>query len=328
MPTTSLDAPDRKGLAPVAAYVAICLIWGSTFYAIRLGVETIPPWTLMGLRSLISGAILFAAARFSGARMPGGRGLASAAAVGALLFLVGHGLLAWAEIRVASSASAVLGCTVSLLTPLAAWTVGAARRPSLLACAGLVLGFAGVFVLADPRAGAMDGMGCVALLVGNIGWAFGAAIARRWPSASSALLGSALQLLCGGMFCLCAAWLRGEWMGLEMSQISGRSVFGLMYLVVFGSLIAFASYGWLNHVWRPERVATYAYINPLVALMIGVGLAGEHFGAREFFASVLILGAVALVMLGPLLVSQRPGSLLKSPRLSLLSRSLLNTRRS
>jgi drug/metabolite transporter (DMT)-like permease len=119
------------------------------------------------------------------------------------------------------------------------------------------------------------------------------------------LLGSALQLLCGGMFCLCAAWLRGEWSGLALSQISARSVLGLGYLVVFGSLIAFASYGWLNHVWRPERVATYAYVNPVVALMIGAGAAGEHFGARELVSSVLILGAVALVMLGPALYSQK-----------------------
>jgi drug/metabolite transporter (DMT)-like permease len=119
------------------------------------------------------------------------------------------------------------------------------------------------------------------------------------------LLGSALQLLCGGMFCLCAAWLRGEWSDLALSQISAHSVMGLMYLVVFGSLIAFASYGWLNHVWRPERVATYAYVNPLVALIIGVGVAGEQFGAREVVASVLILGAVALVMLGPILNMQK-----------------------
>jgi drug/metabolite transporter (DMT)-like permease len=300
MSATMIDAPDREGLAPFAAYGAICLIWGSTFYAIRLAVETIPPWTAMGMRSLISGAILFAVARSGGARMPGARGFASAAVAGALLFLVCHGLLAWAEMRVASSASALLGCTVSLLTPLAAWSMGASRRPSALAGIGLLLGFGGVFVLADPRGG-MSGMGCVALMVGNVGWALGAAVARRWPSASSAMLGSALQLLIGGAMCLAAAGLRGEWSAGILAQVSARSVLGLGYLIVFGSLIAFASYGWLNQVWRPERVSTYAYVNPLVALAIGVGLAGEHFGLRELVASICILGAVMLVMLGPTL---------------------------
>ena len=308
MSTTSLDAPDRTGPAPLAAYAAICLIWGSTFYAVRVGVETIPPWTLMGTRSLIAGTILLAVARLGGARVLGRAGLASAAAAGALMFLCGHGLLAWAEMRVPSAASAVLGCTVSLLTPLSTWMIGASRRPGALAVAGLLVGFAGVFILADPLHGRFDTIGCLALVISNTGWAFGAAIARRWPSATSTLLTSAMQLLIGGSLCLGAAALRGEWAPGMLAHVSGRSLMGLAYLVTFGSLIAFASYGWLVQVWQPERVSTYAYVNPVVALAIGVWIAGEAFGVRELLATCLILGAVALVMVGPsLLRMQREG---------------------
>jgi drug/metabolite transporter (DMT)-like permease len=296
---TSLDAPDRTGLAPVAAYAAICLIWGSTFYAVRVAVETIPPWTMMGTRSFIAGAVLCLVARLGGARLPDRVGLASALSSGALMFLFGHGLLAWAEIRVPSGAAAVLGCTVSLFTPLAAWMVGAALRPSLLAAAGLLLGFAGVTILADPQSGHLDTLACLALVLSNLGWAMGAAIARRWRPSGSALLASGLQLLAGSAACLVAGWLRGEWAPDMLAHVSTRSVCGLAYLVTFGSLVAFASYGWLMQVWKPERVSTYAYVNPVVALAIGVWFAGEHFGMRELGATVLILGAVALVMLGP-----------------------------
>ena len=168
MPNTTLDAPDRTGLAPLAAWDAICLIWGSTFYAVRIAVETIPPWTMMGVRAFIAGVILTVIALATGASMPGRRGLASAAASGTLMFLSGHGVLAWAEMRVPSAAAAVLTCTVSLFTPIAAWIVGAARRPTALAVTGLAVGFAGVVILVDPAAGHLDTVGCVALVLCNI----------------------------------------------------------------------------------------------------------------------------------------------------------------
>ena len=317
MPNTTLDAPDRTGLAPLAAWGAICLIWGSTFYAVRIAVETIPPWTMMGVRAFIAGVILTVIALASGASMPGRRGLASAAASGTLMFLCGHGVLAWAEMRVPSAAAAVLTCTVSLFTPIAAWIVGAARRPTALAVTGLAVGFAGVVILVDPAAGHLDTVGCVALVLCNICWAFAAAIARRCRPAASALLGSALQLVIGGAVCLSAGGLRGEWSGALLAHVSERSALGLAYLIVFGSLIAFACYGWLVQVWQPDRASTYAYINPIVAMMIGVGLAGEVFGVREFLASALILGAVAMVMVGPK-VAEGSSSFLKKRTKKLL----------
>ena len=320
MPSTTLDAPDRTGAAPLAAWAAICLIWGSTFYAVRVGVETIPPWTMMGTRSVIAGLILLAVARLTGAAMPGRRGLASAAASGSLMFLCGHGVLAWAETRVPSAAAAVLSCTVSLFTPLAAWIVGAAHRPSPIAVAGLLTGFAGVVILVDPSASHLDLFAALAIVFSNLCWAFAAGIARRWrpaPSAPSALLGSALQLTIGGAMCLAAGGLRGEWSGPMLAHISLRSALGLAYLITFGSLVAFACYGWLIQVWQPDRASTYAYINPIVAMIIGVGLAGEVFGLREFLATALILGAVAMVMVGPKAI-KGSGSFLKKRTKKLL----------
>ena len=299
MPSTTLDAPDRTGTAPLAAWAAICLIWGSTFYAVRVAVETIPPWTMMGSRALTAGLILLVFAILTGASLPGRRGLASAAASGSLMFLCGHGVLAWAETRVPSGAAAVLSCTVSLFTPLAAWAVGAAHRPGAIAVAGLLTGFAGVVILVDPSAGHLDLLAGLAIVFSNLCWAFAAGIARRWRPAASVLLGSALQLTIGGAVCLAAGGLRGEWHGAMLAHISWRSAFGLAYLITFGSLIAFACYGWLIQVWQPDRASTYAYINPIVAMVIGAGFAGEMFGVREILATALILGAVAMVMFGP-----------------------------
>jgi drug/metabolite transporter (DMT)-like permease len=290
--------PLDRGAGPILAFLVVCIVWGSTFLAIRIGVETIPPWTMIGGRCLLAGALLSLFALFRGARWPGPRALGSAIVSGVLLFSCSQAMLAWGELRLPSGQAAVLGCTVSLLTPAVAWWMGAAGRPSPLAALGLLLGFLGVVVLTRPGAHAGDQVARAVILLSALAWAIGAAVARRVPPAGSALLGSGLQLLAGAPAALAFAWARGEWTHLDAAAISGRSVLAMAYLVVMGSIVAFACFGWLVQIWQPERLSTYAFVNPLVALALGAALMGEPLGLRELAATALILGAVALVMLG------------------------------
>ncbi len=293
----ALRAPEH-GTLPLLAYLAVCIVWGSTFLAIRIGVETIPPWTMIGARCLIAGLLLAGFALVRGARLPGPRGLASAAASGFLLFACSQSMLAWAELRVPTGTAAVLACTVSLLTPLVSWLIGAAGRPNWRAAAGLLVGFAGVAVLARPQVSGADPAATGVLMLSAVAWSLGAALARRVPPAGSALLGSGLQLLAGCPGALAVACARGEWRHFDPAQITARSALAMTYLIVMGSLLAFACFGWLVQIWRPERLSTYAFVNPVVALILGALVLGEAVGAREVGATVMILGAVGMVMWG------------------------------
>jgi drug/metabolite transporter (DMT)-like permease len=296
--TLTARPADPLTAGPIAAYVALCLIWGSTFLAIRIAVETLPPFAMIGVRSLVAASVLGGIALARGAAWPDRRALLSAVVTGVLMFTGSQAVLSWGETRLPSGAAAVLGCTVSLFTPIASWMLGAANRPSRRAALGLLAGFAGVAILVRPTTGArpIDALAAVMVLLSAVSWSFGAAIARRVPPARSALFGSALQMGAGGLGCLAVAAVRGEWTHFDPSLVSTRSVLAMLYLIVMGSLVAFACFGWLVQIWQPERLSTYAYINPLVALGLGAALAGETVGPRELAATALILGAVGVVM--------------------------------
>jgi len=294
----SFDDTQNRGVGPLLAFLIVCVVWGSTFLAIRIGIETIPPWTMIGGRCLLAGAILTLMGFLRGARMPGARAIGSAVISGILMFSCSQAMLAWAELRLPSGQAAVLSCTVSLLTPAISWFFGAAGRPSLAAMCGLLLGFLGVVVLTRPDAHGGDQVAEAIILLSALAWAVGAAVARRVPPAGSAMLGSGLQLLAGAPAALAFAAARGEWTHLDPGAISGRSVLAMAYLVVMGSVVAFGCFGWLVQIWRPERLSTYAFVNPVVALGLGAAVMGEPLGLREALATALILGAVALVMLG------------------------------
>jgi drug/metabolite transporter (DMT)-like permease len=296
-PALAGATPDLISPATVSAYVALCLIWGSTFLALRIAVQTLPPWTMIGLRALTAGGILAAIALARGAAWPDRAALRRAGAIGFLLFTCSQAMLAWGELRLPSGTAAVLGCSASLFTPIVSWLIGASPRPGLGASAGLLLGFAGVAVLIPPTGHHADGLAILVVLASAIAWAFGAALARRAPVAGSALLASGLQLVLGGLFAFVFAGARGEWTHLRPTAISAQSVLALLYLIIAGSLVAFACFGWLVRIWQPERLSTYAYVNPVVALALGAVLAGETIAPRELLATAMILGAVGLVML-------------------------------
>ena len=292
--------PSTAGL--VAAFAAIYLIWGSTYLAIRYAVETIPPLLMMGIRHSSAGALLFAWAYWRGARVPRLKEWLHPVIIGALLFLGGHGSLAWAEQRVTSGIAALLVATCPMWIVLLARVAGIERHLSARAWLGLFLGFAGVAVLFGPDVlrhnGELNLVGSGAVLLGTFIWAAGTIYMRSVKMPESPALSSAMQMMAGGVALAIAATVTGETSRFHIAEVSMRSWLALVYLGVFGSLVAFTAYSWLHMVAPPSRVATYAYVNPVVAVLLGSVLASEPVGVATIAAMVIILVGVALVNSG------------------------------
>ncbi len=280
---------------PMIAYLTVCFVWGSTYLAIRLAVQTIPPLLMVGTRSVLAGLLLMGWALMRGARLPGGRAMVPVAAAALLLFLGGQAMLAFGETRVQSGQAAVLAALQALFMPLAAWSLGAAAAPGAATWLGLIAGFTGVAVLVNPGAHGLDLAGMGAVLFSVVSWSFGGAVARRWPVAPVALA-SGLQMIIGGTACLVVGSLAGNWRGFSISHVSARSAAGFFYLATVGSLVGFSAFAWLVQIWPPARLSTYTYVNPVVALALGALLAGEALTGRDVLATGLILGAVGIVM--------------------------------
>ena len=298
-PSDSAAGPaPRSAAGPVAAYIALCFIWGSTYLAIRLAIASIPPLLMVGSRSLIAGAVLSGIALASGAAWPNRRGLLRAAGSGTLLFLGGQTLLAFGEQRVPSGQAAVLGAMLALTLPLASWSLGEDLAPTRRTILALLVGFAGVAVLMRPGAGVLDLVGGAIVLGSNVFWAYGGAVSRRYPPTGSVVLTSGLQMLLGGVACLAVGAAYGDFAHFDMGAVTARSWAGYAYLIVFGSMVGFSAFAWLVRLWPPQRLATYTYVNPVVALALGAALAGEALTLREALATLLILAAVFVVLTG------------------------------
>jgi len=278
-------------------FAAIYLIWGSTYLGIRYAVETIPPLLMMGLRHTTAGILVYGWARSRGAAAPQFRQWGYAAIAGSFLFLAGHGVLAWAEQKIPSGLAALLCATLPLWTVLVARLKGAEQKLSARAWFGLVLGFAGVAVLIGPGAlrgnGGLNILGIAAAIASSLAWAVGTIYSKNVQTSSSSILTAAMQMIAGGGLLLLAGFATGE--GLHLAAFSLRSLLALAYLIVFGSIIAFTVFTWLLTVASPSRVSTYAYVNPVVAVLLGWALASEAVGWNTWVATVIIMAGVALV---------------------------------
>jgi len=282
----------------VLAFAAVYLIWGSTYLGIRLAIETMPPFLMAGVRFVVAGTVLYAWARWRGAPHPVRTHWLAAAAVGGLMLFGGNGGVVWAEQRVPSGLTAVLIATVPLWIALLEWVRGGAR-PNGRVAVGLMIGLAGIALLVGPGelAGGkgVDLVGAVVLLMGSLSWAIGSLYSRHANLPSSPLLATAMEMLAGGAFLLLAGLATGQASGLDPSRISLSSVLALCYLIVFGSLVAFTAYIWLLRVTLPAYAATYAYVNPVVAVFLGWALGGEPLTARTLLAAAIIIGAVVII---------------------------------
>jgi drug/metabolite transporter (DMT)-like permease/mannose-6-phosphate isomerase-like protein (cupin superfamily) len=288
----------------IAAFAAIYIIWGSTYLAIRIGVQTLPPFLMASSRFLIAGGLLFALVRRSAMERPTWAHWRSAAVVGGLLLLGGNGLVTWAEQTVPSGVAALLVTTVPIWMVLLHWMRRDGARPTLAEGLGVILGFVGVILLIggnDLGDGTpLDRLGALALVLASLSWAFGSLHARRAALPKSPLLATSMQMLCGGFLLAIFGIAQGEAGQLLTANVSTASVLALLYLVVFGSLVGFTAYSWLLRVTTPAKVGTYAFVNPMVAVLLGCTIGQEPFSSRFVVASgVIILGVIIIVALRP-----------------------------
>lgn len=282
------------------ALLALYTVWGSTYLAIRFAVETIPPFMHASLRFLISGAILYIWRRAAGDPAPTLGNWKSTAIVGAALLLGGNGLVAWAEQSVPSSIAALMIATSPFWLTLFEYLRAGGTRPTWQAILGLVVGFAGVFLLIGPAevTGAdqsFDTFGTILLLLAPFFWSLGSIYAKGADMPKSTLMSTGMQMLTGALALFLVSLFKGELSGFSFGLISMRSWLALLYLITFGSLIGFVSYGWLLHNAPISLVSTYAYVNPVVAVFLGSLLADEPLNGRILLAAAIIIGSVVLI---------------------------------
>ena len=298
-------APHASIAALVAGFASIYLIWGSTYIAIKFAVETLPPYLMAGTRFLTAGAILWLVLLLRGAApKPTFAQFCAAAFIGMLLLAGSNGFVTWSVQVAPSSVAALIIGTVPLWMVLLDWILNRKPAPSLHVCLGVAIGFAGAALLAfshtngqaDERPNdPMLRWAIAALLFACVLWAYGSLRSRRVDQGSSLMVASAMQMIGGGAAMLVLGTILGEWGKLDLSAVATRSIVSWAYLIIFGSLVGFTSYVWLLRVVSPTAVSTYAYVNPVVAVLLGVTLGNEPLTGMMILAGVMIVGAVILM---------------------------------
>jgi drug/metabolite transporter (DMT)-like permease len=283
------------------AFAAIYLIWGSTYLAIAFAIRTIPPLLMAGARITLAGAAVYLWARLRGDARPRPVQWGWALLLGGLFFLIGNGMVVWVEQWLPSGLTALIVAMVSVWTAILEWARPGGARPSGMILAGIVLGFLGVALLVLPTGaggGQADATGVLLLVASTFGWALASVLSRTADMPASIPLVSGMEMLAGGGLLLLASLVTGEWGQFAPAGVTPKSLVSFAYLVVFGSLVAFTCFAWLLKVTSPNKVATSAYVNPMVAVFLGWAFAGETLTARSLFASVVIVAAVVLIITG------------------------------
>lgn len=287
----------------ILAFAIIYFVWGSTFLAIRIGVREVPPFLLASLRFLIAGCILVAWMRARGTRFPSLRQWSSVFLLALLIFVFDYGLLFWAEKRVPSGIAAVMLATIPAFMALSEILILRTQRLTLRLAAALLIGIGGVGVLVSRtmnlRQSAIDPTGACALIVAAISWSIASALTRKLPLPEAKVMSSGAQMLSGGVLLMGAASLLGEFRGFRFGAVSAEAWWALAYLTVAGSIVGFTAYVWLIHHESPTRVGTYAYVNPLVAVLLGYFFGGEELGPRTIVGTLCVLVSVVVITTTP-----------------------------
>ena len=291
--------PSR--LLIVLAFAAVYLIWGSTYIAIRLAIDTLPGFLMAGARFTLAGLILFMWAIIKGERVP--RSVTPwvrAFIVGGLLLLCGNGGVTWAEKYIPTSLAALLVATEPLWVVLLVWGLSH-KRPDYRVLLGMLVGFAGVAILVSDGVPGGNGnswlslIGGVVVFVAGFAWAGGSVFSSRRPIQASMPMAAGMQMLAGGSLMFLPALVTGDFKNLDLSHASWTSIAAFFYLVVCGSLIAFTAYSFLLLNVTPARAATYGYVNPVVAVFLGWLIASEPITPRMLVAAAVIVGSVVLI---------------------------------
>jgi drug/metabolite transporter (DMT)-like permease len=300
--TLSFLMPVPKRTLVIIAFAALYLIWGSTYLGIRFAIETIPPFLMAGARFVLAGSIMYAIAWSQGIGKSTWANWRTSLIIGACLLLGGNGGVTISEQYIDSGLAALVVAIVPIYIVLLGWMTGMARRPTPIMWMGLAGGFVGVGVLFGPglhlhsAAGRNPAIGISILLVTSFIWSAGSLYSRWAKHAPSPFLTAAQQMICGGILLLLAGIVTGEVPQFHPRSISVLSLFSFIYLVIIGAVVGYTAYIWLLRHCDPAKVATYAYVNPIVAVLLGTLFAGETLSARTFVAAALIIGSVAMII--------------------------------
>lgn len=296
-PAPAAPRPPTAALV-VLGFATIYVVWGSTYLGIRWAVETIPPFVMGGVRFVVAGVLLHLWLRGRGAAVPTFAQVRDAALAGVFLLLGGNGLVNWAERFVPSGVTALVVGTTPLWFVFFDWALPPRNRPTAMTLAGLALGTTGVALLSlhgGEHGASLHLGGTVAILAACASWAFGSLISKKAKSGADPFMAASLQMIAGGLAQLVAATATGEWAHFAPAAITARSFFAWAYLVAAGSLVGFSTYVWLLRVSTPARVSTYAYVNPVIAVLLGWLLAGETLTARTLGAAAIVVVAVVII---------------------------------
>jgi drug/metabolite transporter (DMT)-like permease len=284
------------------ALIALYIVWGSTYLAIRFAVETIPPFLMAGTRFLISGLILYIWRRLAGDPAPTLRQWRSAAIMGLLLLLGGNGVVSWAEQHVPSGIAALMVASIPLWMAVIDAVRPGGSKPDRRIVLGLLIGFGGLALLVTATRGLspadnLDTVAILALVLAAFLWSLGSVYSRDAEMPKSSLMGTGIEMLAGAAGLFIAGTISGELQALDFAAIRPASLLGLGYLVAFGSLIGFVAYAWLLRNAPLSLVSTYAYVNPVIAIFLGAWLGSEFINAQIIIAALVIIGSVVVINL-------------------------------
>jgi len=293
---TKIPPPAWK---TVLAFATIYLVWGSTFLAIRVGVREVPPFLFAAMRFSIAGLALFGWTMVRGEGWPSRQQWMIALLPSLLIFVFDYGLLFWAEQRVPSGIAAVIMGTIPVFMALSEIFLLKTQKATIRLSLALLIGCTGVAVLVSQSlnlgGAAIDRRGAAALAIAALSWSAGSVLMRKSPLSTSKIMASGMQMLVGGILLSLAAAVLGEFNGFHPRAISPGTWFSLLYLIIAGSVVAFTTYVWLIHHESPTKVGTYAYVNPVVAVMVGHFLGGESLDLRTILGSLFVLTSVLLI---------------------------------
>jgi drug/metabolite transporter (DMT)-like permease len=290
---------DRPAWKTLLAFAIIYFVWGSTFLAIRIGVHEVPPLLFAAMRFVVAGFVLFGWMLAKGERLPNRRQWGSVLVIASLIFVLDYGLLFWAEQRIASGIAAVMLAMIPAFMALAEIIFLRTQKLTVRLALALLVGIGGVAVLMshsfDLGGAAIETIGAIALIVASLSWAVASVLTRVLPLPESKVMSSGAQMLTGGLLLVVAAAAFGEFREFHPGSVSRGAWLALLYLIVAGSIVGYTAYVWLIHHESPTKVGTYAYVNPVVAVVLGYFLGGEALGLRTILGTAFVLVSVVLI---------------------------------
>jgi drug/metabolite transporter (DMT)-like permease len=297
---SAMNANSRRQTWKILlAFAIIYFVWGSTFLAIRIGVREVPPFLLAGMRFLVAGLVLCGWMIARGERSPSVRQWVSVTLIAFLIFVLDYGLLFWAEQRVPSGIAAVMMATIPVFMALSEIIFLRTQKATIRLALALLIGIGGVSVLMSRSLSLggvpIDSRGAIALIIASVNWSLGSALMRKLPLPHSKVMSSGAQMLAGGVLLILTAAALGEFRNFSPSVVSREAWLSLVYLIVAGSIVGFTAYVWLLHHESPTKVGTYAYVNPVVAVLLGYFLGGETLGVRTILGTLLVLISVVVI---------------------------------